>query len=193
MHDIEPYFGWRGKYVSSEDEQSLYYGKVYDEFKFVNKVYNYFVHPQWDQFGSETLYLKVLFVDYDEGFAVIEFLGEWNDCLRNDIMFLKREIIDKMIHQGIFKFVLLCEHVMDFHASDDSYYEEWFDDIKEESGWICCLETRRHMQEEMNNQRLNHYVNYGAAFNLINWRKKKPLHLLEELERQLRQQTKSLN
>lgn len=28
---------------------------------------------------------------------------------------------------------------MNFYGLDDSYYEEWYDDIKEEDGWICCL------------------------------------------------------
>jgi hypothetical protein len=59
-------------------------------------------------------------------------LGEWNDCLQNDVMFLKREVIDPMLQEGINRFVLVCENVLNFHGSDDSYYEEWFEDIIED-------------------------------------------------------------
>jgi len=57
MHDIEPYYKWREYYVASEDEQSPFYGRTYDEFKFTKKIYNYFIHPQWDYIGSQTLYI----------------------------------------------------------------------------------------------------------------------------------------
>ena len=32
---------------------------------------------------------EITFVDYDDGYAIMEFIGEWNDCITNDIMFLK--------------------------------------------------------------------------------------------------------
>ena len=81
MHDIEPFFNWRHLYVSEEDKRSPFFGIEYSEFQFTQTVYNYFIHPQWDDFGSQTLYLKVLFVDYDTGFCIIEFIGEWNDAI----------------------------------------------------------------------------------------------------------------
>ena len=90
MHDIEPYFNWRNYYTAEEDKDSPFYGKVYDEFKYSNKIYNYFIHPQWDYIGSPTLYIKLLYADYEDGYAIIELIGEWNDCLNNDVMFLKR-------------------------------------------------------------------------------------------------------
>lgn len=90
MHDIEPWWGWRDEYVAEKDSRSPFYGRTYDEFTFTNKVYNYFIHPQWDFFGSETLYGKILYVDYTRHYALIELIGEWNDCITNDIMFLKR-------------------------------------------------------------------------------------------------------
>ncbi len=36
------------------------------------------------------MYLKVLMADYDEHYAIIELIGEWNDAIENDIMELKR-------------------------------------------------------------------------------------------------------
>ena len=76
MHDIEPYYRWRSHYVASEDPRSPFHGRVYSEFQFTEKIYNYYIHPQWDGFGSATLYLKILYVDYDEGYAMIELIGE---------------------------------------------------------------------------------------------------------------------
>ncbi|MEZ4990567.1 MAG: hypothetical protein R2824_09145 [Saprospiraceae bacterium] len=108
MHDIEPHYHWRDDYTAEEDSRSPFFGRQYDEFRFSQKVYNYYIHPQWDAFGSSTLYLKILFVDYTEQYAILELIGEWNDCLHNDIMFLKREIIDALIQEGIYKFILVC-------------------------------------------------------------------------------------
>ncbi|HOS48864.1 MAG TPA: hypothetical protein PLG57_09520, partial [Bacteroidia bacterium] len=137
MQDIEPYYSWRHMYISAEDELSPFFGREYSEFEYSNTVYNYYIHPQWDDFGSTTLYMKVIFADYDQQYAIIEFIGEWNDAINNDIMMLKRDIIDEMIAQGIRYFILVGENVLNFHASDDCYYQEWFDDI--EDGWIAAV------------------------------------------------------
>lgn len=182
MHDIEPFYQWRDQYVASEDPHSPFYGREYSEFYFANKVYNYFIHPQWDEFGSATLYLKVLFADYDDGFAIIELIGEWNDCLYNDIMYLKREVVDQMMSTGIYRFVFICENVLNFHGSDDCYYEEWYDDIKDEGGWICFLNTLEHVEEEMVNTRLQYFVNLGDRFCEIQWRPHTPQSLFRYAE-----------
>jgi hypothetical protein len=177
MHDIEPFYHWRDKYISAEDNRSPFFGRVYSEFEFSQKVYNYYIHPQWDHFGSNTLYTKILFADYEAGFAILEMLGEWNDCLQNDVMFLKREVIDPMLQEGINRFVLVCENVLNFHGSDDSYYEEWFEDIIEEDGWITFLNLLNHVEDEMKETQLQHFVNFGDYFNQLNWRTQKPKHL----------------
>ncbi len=182
MHDIEPYHHWREKYVASEDPKSPFYGQVYDEFRFTQKIYNYFIHPQWDAFGSSTLYLKVLYISYEDGYAILELIGEWNDCLHNDIMYLKREVIDPMTDEGIDKFILICENVLNFHGSDDSYYEEWYDDIKEEGGWICLLNTLSHVEDEMKETQLQYFINFGGNFNNINWRPQKPKILFRAVD-----------
>lgn len=74
------------------------------------------IHPQWDHFGSNTLYIKILFVDYAEGFCIIELIGEWNDALYNDIMQLKREVLEILMDCRINRFVIIGENVMNFHA-----------------------------------------------------------------------------
>ena len=55
MQDIEPYYNWRHLYTAEEDPQSPFYGRIYSEFEFTHTVYNYYIHPQWDEFGSRTL------------------------------------------------------------------------------------------------------------------------------------------
>ena len=182
MHDIEPHFKWRDRYIASEDDQSPFYGSTYDEFGFTHKVYNYFIHPQWDEFGSATLYMKLLFTDYEEGFAIIELIGEWNDTLHNDIKFLKREIIDVLLANHIYKFVLICENVLNFHGSDDCYYEEWYEDVCEENGWICLLNTLDHVEQEMKDTRLQYFINFGKQYNTLNWRIQKPEYVFKAVE-----------
>ena len=129
MHDIEPHYNWKHHYSAEEDERSPFFGREYNEFEFTHSIYGYCIHPQWDDIASSTLFIKLLCVDYDEQFAIIEMLGEWNDCINNDIMFLKRDVIDKLIENGISKFILIGENILNFHYSDESYYEEWNEDI----------------------------------------------------------------
>jgi hypothetical protein len=182
MHDIEPYFKWRDDYIASKDKRSPFYGQTYNEFQYTNKIYNYFIHPQWDQMGSPTLYLKLLFADYDHEYCIIELIGEWNDCIHNDIMYLKREIADILIHHKINKFIIFCDHVLNYHADDDCYYEEWYDDVKDEDGWICFINVREHVLQEMNSIRLKNYINLGEEFNDIQWRNHKPKDIYKSLK-----------
>ncbi len=192
MHDIEPYYKWRDRYIASEDKLSPFYQMQSDQFKFTHKIYNYWIHPQWDSFGSETLYLKVLFVDYELRFAVIELIGEWNDCLNNDIMMLKRDLIEALQKEDICKFVLLADNVLNFHGSDDSYYQEWCEEVSEERGWVAILNARQHMQEEMVQTGLQHYINFGSNLDVIMWRNKTAQQLLQAVEEVLNNEVKQL-
>lgn len=184
MHNIEPHYLWRDYYIAEEDERSPFFGREYSEIHFTNKLYNFYIHPQWDNFGSATLYGKILFADYEERFALIELIGEWNDALHNDIMHLKRTVIDAMYDQGIVKFVLFCENVLNFHSSDDDYYAEWAEEVHEEGGWIACINTRQHIMEEMQDARLEHFMHFGEDYNDIFWRTQKPhvvFHIIDAL------------
>lgn len=188
MHEIEPYYRWRDDYVSAEDERSPFYGVEYNEFEFDKQIYNFLLHPQWDGFGSNTLYLKVLFCDYDRGFSIIELIGEWNDAIYNDIMLLKREVLDMLIAEGIQKFILIGENVLNFHASDDSYYEEWFEEV--EDGWIAGINFRPHVIQEFVNHNIDYFINFGGGLDEISWRNLKPHQVFFTVENQL---TKRLN
>ncbi len=193
MHDIEPYHKWRQYYIAAEDKKSIFHGTKYSEFTFTKKIYNYFIHPQWDSIGSPTLYAKTLYADYDHGYALIELLGEWNDCLNNDIMFLKRKLVDNLIHHGIYKFMILCDNVLEYHGSDDSYYEEWWDDIKDDQGWVVFLNTREHMLEEMEKLKIQYYINIGQSYLDINWRKAHPKQSFVEVTRLIEMGSKQLS
>ena len=182
MHEIEPYYEWRDYYIASEDKLSPFYGREYSELHFTHKIYNYYIHPQWDFLGTSTLYGKILYADYEQQFAVIEFIGEWNDAVHNDIMELKRTVIDPMIKGGIRRFVLIGENVLNFHASDDLYYEEWYEDIKDDDGWIVALNFRHHVFDEMQRVRLHYYLNVGDLYSNFMWRKFKPHDLMEAIE-----------
>lgn len=188
MHEIEPYYRWRDDYIASEDEHSPFYGREYSEFEYSSQIYNFYIHPQWDFFGSPTLYLKVLFADYEQQYAIIEFLGEWNDCITNDIMFLKREVLELMMENGINKFILIGENVLNYHSSDDCYYEEWFQDVEE--GWIAGINFREHVIEEFRSSNIDYYINFGGQLDEINWRGMKPAQLFKSVEDQM---TKRLN
>jgi hypothetical protein len=184
MQDIEPFYNWRGLYDSAEDSLSPFYGREYSEFEFSSTIYNHYIHPQWDFFGSETLYLKVLYADYEQGFAIIEFIGEWNDAVGNDIMFLKRDIIDEFVQEGITNYILIGENVLNIHAESEDYYEEWFDDI--EDGWIVGLNFREHVIQEFSEYGIDQYILFGGRFDDIHWRKFSPNALFELIDNHMR-------
>ncbi|MGK7397875.1 MAG: hypothetical protein ACNS62_25105 [Candidatus Cyclobacteriaceae bacterium M3_2C_046] len=181
MHDIEPYYNWEKFYVVSQDPNSPYYGKQYDFNQYTDAIYGYYIDPAWDYIGSETLYIKILFVDYQRKFMVIEFIGEWNDALHNDIMHLKRNIIDHFCKYDINKFILIGENVLNFHGSDDCYYEEWFEDV--EDGWVAALNFRDFVLDEMKKYNIDYYINFGGSLQLDKWRTLTPVKLYELVDR----------
>lgn len=178
MHTIEPFSGWLGIYDPATDEQSPYFGKEYNFDLYSETIYGYYIDPAWDAIGSETLYIKILFIDYDQRFAIIEFIGEWNDTLYNDIMHLKRNVIDLLLHEGINKYILIGENIMNFHGSDDSYYEEWFDQVEE--GWIAAVSFPDFIQDEFKKYQIDNYINMGGTLQIEKWRTLSP-HLFFEL------------
>ncbi|MCB9251575.1 MAG: hypothetical protein H6605_03860 [Flavobacteriales bacterium] len=169
MHSIEPFYNWQHIYKPEDDKLSPFFGLKNSEVYFSKTIYEHYIHPQWDEFGSNTLYLKMLQVDYEEGYCVIELMGEWNDCIENDIMYLKREVIDELTVLGIHKFILIGENVLNFHASDEEYYEEWYQDV--EDGWIAMINFREHVLEEFSKFKIDYYVNFGGELNSLNWRR----------------------
>ena len=182
MHDIEPFYNWRHIYVAEDDPKSPFFGRKYSEFEYSQTVYNYYIHPQWDDFGSRTLYLKIIYVDYELNFAVIELLGEWNDAIENDIMELKREVMDLLYKLGIYKYILIAENVLNFHSSDKEYYQEWYDELSEQNGWIVALNMPESTQQDFKKKKLNYYI---ELMEIPEWRVYKPYHLFKKIDDEL--------
>lgn len=181
MHAIEPYFRWRDFYIASEDEHSPFFGHQYSEFHYDKKVYNYLIHPQWDEFGSETLYLKILYVNYDKRYAIIELIGEWNDTLHNDVAYLKEQVIDLLMDKEIYSFIFLGENIFNFHGSDDCYYEEWVERVDENGGFIAFVNFLPHVITEMEEHEIHQHIYMGPVFNNIAWRPMKPQFLYRDI------------
>lgn len=184
MHEIEPFYNWEKYYESSQDDQSPFYGKEYNFDLYSENIYGYFIDPGWDFMGSETLYIKILYADYDEGYIILEMIGEWNDTINNDIMILKRNIIDHFLNEGINKFILIGENVLNFHGSDDSYYEEWSTQVNDdfdEPGWVVAMNFHDHVVTELYKYSLHYYLFMGEDYNIFNWRTMHPSQLKERV------------
>jgi hypothetical protein len=179
-------------YQAEQDRRSPFYKKEYDEFGFTNAIYNYYIHPQWDNFGSSTLYLKILYTDYELGCTIIELIGEWNDTLHDDIMYLKRNIAECLQDEGIIKFMLICDNVLTFHAGDNLYLEEWSQEIREEGGWICCINLLDHVFADFEDAYMQRYLVFSDDINDIEWRLMKPDQLFLFIDRFINHSQKSL-
>lgn len=179
MQDIEPYDNWHYLYTSENDGRSPFYGREYSQFEFTNTIYNYYIHPLWDEFGSRTLYLKILIADYDEQYVIMELIGEWNDAIENDVMQLKRDVVDNFLREGITKFILITENVLNFHSSDDCYYQEWYEDVEENGGWITFLNMPEQTRYDFIKARITNYV---ELISFVPWRTMKPDVLFNQLD-----------
>ncbi len=182
MQDLEPYYNWRHLYTAEEDRHSPFYGNQYSEFEYTQTLYNYYIHPQWDDFGSRTLYMKILFTDYDYHFAIIELIGEWNDAIENDIMTIRRNITDIMYKEGISKYIIISENVLNFHSSDDSYYEEWHEQLEDENGWVVLLNMPEQSKHDFIKSRITHYISF---IELLQWRTMKPELIFQTIDNYL--------
>ena len=179
MHELEPYYNWRHLYIADEDPLSPFFRRTYSEFEYSHTIYNYYIHPQWDEFGSRTLYLKILYADYEQQFAIIELIGEWNDAIENDIMTLRREVTDRLFAKGIKKFILIGENVLNFHSSDDAYYEDWHQELEDEHGWMVMLNLPDQSKYDFVRARLNRYL---PLFDLPQWRSLTPEMIWQLIE-----------
>ena len=174
MHLLEPYGRWTALYQGDLDRWNPL-ARQERPVEGYHLLYDHLLHPDWDSLGSETLYVKVLFADYTLEFAVIELMGEWNDALSNDVMWLKRELVDPLLAAGIQKFVLIGENVLNFHGDDDAYYEEWAEDL--EDGWLIGMGFREHICLDWDQQGLQRYMHYGESWTDPSWRTRHPVQL----------------
>ena len=171
MHTIEPFYRWKKYYQAEKDPASPFYGNSYSN-QYEDTIYGYFIDPQWDYIGSETLYCKLLFSDYSSKTCIIELFGEWNDALHNDSMHLKRTLIDPLLQAGITKFILLADNLLQFHGGETDYYEEWLEEV--EDGWIVGLLFAEFVELEWAKYHVDYYINFGGNLQIPNWRTLKP-------------------
>jgi len=138
-------------------------------------------HPLWDDFGSESLLLKILFADYGRGFAIIELFGEWNDLFDNDFKLLAENCLTVLVDEGIQKFVFICENVFHIYPDQDDYYQAMQEEL-EADGWMCLLRMRDHVREEMESYAVADYFYMSPVLDQVPWRKLKPLELFGLVE-----------
>jgi len=99
-------------------------------------------------------------------------------------MFLKREIIDEFIGAGINKFIFIGENILNFHGSDDSYYEELNEDL--EDGWAVFLHFLPHVQLEMESYRLHDWIPFmDENDKTFGWRTKRPELLFRAIDSEM--------
>jgi hypothetical protein len=182
MHALEPFYNWQHQYVSEADPRSPFYGREHSEFEYSHTIYNYYIHPQWDDLGSKTLYGKVLMADYEEGYLVLELIGEWNDALENDIMTLKRDVIEPFMSEGIRCFILIAENVLNFHSDISDYYEELAEELQDIGGWVICLNLPESSRLEFQQARLSRFL---PLTDLPDWRSYKPIHLFRKFRAEM--------
>jgi hypothetical protein len=84
-----------------------------------------------------------------------------------------------MIDRKITKFILIGENVLNFHSSDDCYYEEWYDDIEDKGGWIIMLNLPSQSGSEFLKAGIQYYINF---FNFPSWRTHSPLDLFIKMD-----------
>lgn len=75
--------------------------------------------------------------------------------------------------------------MLNFHGSDDCYYEAIYEDISEEMGWMAFVNTLPHVEEEMVNTHIQYYAYLGANLSDVNWRRYKPKQILQLIEQYL--------
>ena len=177
MHALEPFYNWQHQYVSEADPRSPFYGRKHSEFEYSHTIYNFYIHPQWDDLGSKTLYGKVLIADYEERYVILELIGEWNDAVENDIMTLKREVLEPFESEGIRCFILIAENVLNFHSDISDYYEELAEELADLGGWIVCLNMPDASRDEFEQAGLDRFL---PLRDLPDWRKYKPIHLFRK-------------
>lgn len=177
---VEPFYGWLHLYSHDRDEHSPFHAVEHNLFEYDRHVYNFPAHPTWDHIDSESLLVKILYADYTRGFAVLEFLGEWNDLHENDFKLLRANCLDLLAAAGIVRYVFVLENVFHIYLDQPDYYEEFMDQL--DGGWLVLLGARAEVQQDVVEYGLSDYFFWSAALDALNWRKMNPWHLLERIE-----------
>ena len=74
------------------------------------------------------------------------------------------------------------ENVLNFHSSGSDYYEELFEELSDQNGWVVCLNMPPQTQYDFIKAHLNRYI---ELMELDNWRTYKPFHLFRKIDSEL--------
>jgi hypothetical protein len=88
-------------------------------------------------------------------------------------------VVDVLIKYGITKFILIGENVLNFHYSDDCYYEEWFEDVEE--GWIAMVNFHEHVTHEFKRIHIDQYFAMGGQLDDLEWRTFRPSQFIDKV------------
>jgi len=180
FHEIEPFYGWLNLYNHEIDPNSPFHEVEHNMFYYDRSVNQMPAHPLWDTIGSESLLIKILYAQYDEGYAIIELFGEWNDLYENDYKLLAENCLTYLLDCGINKFILICENVFHAYFETDDYYDALQEELEE--GWIALVKPRQTVIEELDAYNLTHYFYQSPLLDNLQWRKLKPFQLFELIE-----------
>ena len=184
LHHIEPFYGWLNRYSHEADTRSPFHHVEHNLFYFDRSINRIPAHPLWDDIGSESLLVKILYADYGEGFAIIELFGEWNDLFENDFKLLAENCLTYLMDNGINKFILVCENVFHIYPDADDYYQALQEELGLE-GWMCTLRARENVWEEMLQYGIASYFYRSPILDEVPWRKIKPNQLFQLVEERM--------
>ena len=69
--------------------------------------------------------------------------------------------------------------MLNFHSSDDSYYEDWRESVIEEGGWVVIVDMPSQSQHDFKKARLTNYV---ALLDFPQWRTLKPELVFQQVD-----------
>lgn len=184
MHEVEPHYGWLKYYSNERDPHSPFQDVVHNELYYDRQVYQYLAHPQWDHIGSEGLLVKILAANYEQGYAIIELFGVWNDLLENDFRLLLENCLEPLMAAGVQHFVLVMENILNIYLDSDDYYEAMQEELG--SGWVCLLRAREHVLREIRDHDLDTYFFWSEDLDDLPWRKHSPARLYREVAQRMR-------
>ena len=87
-----------------------------------------------------------------------------------------------MIEQGISKFILITENVLNFHSSDSEYYEEWNEEIGDQGGWIVAVNMPSQTQYDFHQSKIDRLVHMQEH---LNWRTFQPQHFFQLVDNEM--------
>jgi hypothetical protein len=89
-----------------------------------------------------------------------------------------------MMQDGIYKFILIGEHVYNFHNGDRDYYEELYDELADEIGWAVMVNLHPAAQYDFLQKKLNRYI---ELMEIAPWRTYKPEDFFQLIDQKINQ------